>query len=235
VRISSSELRKFVLDLWNETAAFQDLRAGVSAGLAYRDIVLTNVVVMGQWTFLIADSDVTISNSDYLFLQPSGSSIVTLTNSHISEFIPRNFFGTMIFDDGLWAGTGEIIGGAPYHSMANDFVIKGSLRIEGLRELLQWKDARVTREFDVVFTDTDGDPVGEVVIRVGGQDYVTDDTGQAKFTMVFDESNYNQRTTVEAWRAGTLIARQEMDFFTETPIRLSPQTKVWLPVVFKSY
>jgi len=153
----------------------------------------------------------------------------------MSEFIPRNFFGTMIFDDGLWAGTGEIIGGAPYHSMANDFVIKGSLRIEGLREILQWKDARVTREFDVVFTDADGNPVGGVVIRIRGQDYVTDDTGQTKFTVIFDESNYNQPTTLEAWQSGTLIVRQQIDFFTQTPIRLSPEAKMFLPVVFKSY
>jgi hypothetical protein len=164
VRISDSELRKVFLDLRNETMAFHDLRAGVPASLAYRDIVLTNVVVKGQWPFTITDSDVTITNSDYLFLQPSGTSTVRLINSHMVEFIPRDFFGTMIFENGLWTNAGEIIGGVPYHSMANDFIIKGSLRMEELRENLQWKDAQVTREFDVVFTDARGNPVGGVAI-----------------------------------------------------------------------
>ena len=235
VRISNSELRKVFLDVKGDIAEFQNLRAGVRSSLTYRDIVLTDVVVMGQWPFSIRDSNVKITNSDYLFLQPSGTSTVTLTHSHMVEFIPRDFFGTMIFENGLWTEAGEIIGGVPYHSMANDFVIKGSLRIEGLRENLQWKDAQVTREFDVVFTDARGNPVGGVAIRVGGQDYVTDDTGQTKFTMIFNEANYDQPTTMEAWQSGTLIVRQEIDFFTETPIGLSPETKVFLPVVFKYY
>lgn len=235
VRLSDSELRKVFLDLRNETADFQDLRVGVPASLAYRDIVLTNIVVNGEWPFTITDSDLTITNSDYLFLQPSGSSQVRLINSHVVEFIPRNFFGTMIFENGLWTTAGEIIGGVPHHSMANDFVMEGSLRMEGLRENLQWKDAQVTREFDVVVTDVHGVPMGGVVIRVNGQDYVTDNTGKTKFNIVFDETNYNQPTALEAWHSGNLIARQWIDFFTETPIRPSPEAKVFLPVVFKKY
>jgi hypothetical protein len=221
VRISDSELRKVFLDSRNETAAFQDLRVGVPASLTYRDIVLTNVIVKGQWPFTITDADVTITNSDYLFLQPSGSSTIRLINSHMVEFIPRNFFGTMIFENGLWTTAGEIIGGVPYHSMANDFVIKGSLRMEGLRENLRWNNARVTREFDVIVTDIYGYPLSGVVIKVGGKTYVTDDTGKTKFNMIFNETNYNQPTTLEAWQSGQLIASQGIDFFTETPIRLS--------------
>ncbi len=234
VRLSDSELRKVFLDLRNATAAFQGLRVGVPASLTYRDIVLTNIVVKGQWPFTITDSDLTITDSDYLFLQPSGSSTVRLINSHMVEFIPRNFFGTMIFENGLWTNAGEIIGGVPYHSMTNDFVIEGSLKMEGLRENLRWKNARVTREFDLVVTDVHGDPLGGVVIEVGGQAYVTDDTGKTKFDIIFDETNYNQPTTLEAWQSGELIARRGIDFFTETPIRLG-LGKVYLPAVFKNY
>jgi len=235
VRISDSELRKVFLYIRNETAALQDLRVGVPVSLTHRDIVLTNVIVKGQWPFRITDADVTITNSDYLFLQPSGSSTVRLINSHMVEFIPRDFFGTMIFEKGLWTTAGEIIGGVPYHSMANDFVIKGSLRMEGLRENLQWKDARVTREFEVVVTDIHGDPASGVVIKVSSQAYVTDDAGKTKFNIIFNETNYSQPTTLEAWQSGELIARQGIDFFTETPIRLRAEAKVFLPVVFKKY
>jgi hypothetical protein len=235
VKISDSELRKVFLDIRNETAAFQDLRVGVPASLTYRDIVLTNVIVKGQWPFTITDADVTITNSDYLFLQPSGSSTVRLINSHMVEFIPRDFFGTMIFENGLWITAGEIIGGVPYHSIANDFAIKGSLKMDGLRENLEWKDAQVTREFDVVVTDVHGASVGGIVIKVNGQAYMTDDTGKTKFNIIFNETNYDQPTTLEAWQSGELIARQGIDFFTETPIRLSPKAKVFLPVVFKNY
>ena len=235
VRISDSELRKVFFHLENETAAFQDLRVGVPASLTYRDIVLTDVVVKGQWPFTMMDSDLTVTNSDYLFLQPSGSSKVRLVNSHMVEFIPRDFFGTMIFENGLWTTAGEIIGGVPYHSMENDFVIKGSLRMDGLRENLQWHDARVTREFDAVVTDRNGDPVGGAVIQVGGQDYLTDDTGHTKFNIIFVETNYDQPTNLEVWHAGELITRRGIDFFTETPVRLGPAAEIFLPVVFRNH
>ncbi len=218
VSISDSELRKVFIDVTNDTVEFQDLRVGIPSSLTYGDIILTNVVVMGQWSFTIMDSNVTITNSDYLFLQPSGWSTVKLVDSHVVEFIPRDFFGAMIFENGLWTEAGEIIGGVPYHSMANDFIIRGSLRMEGLHKNLQWESAQVTKELGVIAMDAQGEPVSGVVIKVGGEAYMTDDAGKTTFDVTFNETNYNRPTTLEAWQAGRFITRQEIDFFTETPI-----------------
>jgi hypothetical protein len=218
VRLSDSELRKVFLDITNSTAEFQGLRVGVPSSLTYRDIVLENVVVKGQWPFTIRDSTVTISDSDYLFLQPSGTATVTLHDAHMVEFIPRDFFGTMIFENSVWTTAGEILGGVPYHSTGNDFTMRGSLRMEGLRENLQWENARVTREFDVVATDVTGSPVGGLQVKVGGGTYTTDSTGRTAFDLVFTEANYNQPTSVEAWRSASLIRQWDLDFFTSTPI-----------------
>lgn len=218
VRISNSELRKVFLDLTNEDVEFKDLRVGIPSSLNYRDIMLTDVVIMGQWPFTITDSNVTISNSDYLFLQPSGQSTVTLINSHMCEFIPRDFFGTMIFENGLWTIAGEIIGGVPYHSMENDFTIKGSLKIEGVRENLRWEDAQVTREYEVIIKDENGELIKGALIKINGKTFVSDDTGQAKFSLVFDEFNYIELKNLEVWKGENLIAQKEIDFFTETPV-----------------
>lgn len=218
VRISNSELRKVFLDLTNEDVEFKDLRVGIPSSLNYRDIMLTDVIIMGQWPFTITDSNVTISNSDYLFLQPSGESTVTLINSHMCEFIPRDFFGTMIFENGLWTIAGEIIGGVPYHSMGNDFTIKGSLKIEGVRENLRWEDALVTREYDVIIKDENGELIKGALIKINGKTFVSDDTGQAKFSLVFDEFNYIELKNLEVWKGENLIAQKEIDFFTETPV-----------------
>jgi len=218
VRISNSELRKVFLDLTNEDVEFKNLRVGIPSSLNYRDIMLTEVIIMGQWPFTITDSKVTIINSDYLFLQPSGNSTVTLINSHMCEFIPRNFFGTMIFENGLWTIAGEIIGGLPYHSMDNDFTIKGSLKIEGVRENIRWKDAKVTREYKVIVKNKNGELVKGVLIKIEGKTFLSDNTGQIKFKMVFDEFNYFELKNLEAWNEGNLIANKKIDFFTETPI-----------------
>jgi len=218
VRISNSELRKVFMELTNEDAEFENLMVGIPSSLNYRDIVLTDVIIMGQWPFTITDSNVTISNSDYLFLQPSGQSTVTLINSHMCEFIPRNFFGTMIFENGLWTIAGEIIGGLTYHSMENDFTIKGSLKIEGVRENIRWEDAQVTREYNAIIKDENGELIKGALIKINGETFISDDAGQAKFSLVFDEFNYAELKNLEVWKGENLIAQKGIDFFTETPV-----------------
>ena len=218
VRISKSELRKVFIDLINKDVEFENLRVGIPSSLKYRDIELTNIIVMGQWPFTMTDSNVTISNSDYLFLQPSGQSTVSLIDSHMCEFIPRDFFGTMIFKNGLWTNAGEIIGGVPYHSMENNFTIKGSLKIEGVRENLKWKDAQVTREYDVIVKEKNGNPIKGALIKIDGKVFVSDNAGQAKFSLIFNEFNYVGLRKLEVWKGENLIAQKEIDFFTETPI-----------------
>jgi uncharacterized protein YuzB (UPF0349 family) len=195
VRISKSELRKVFIDLINKDVEFENL-----------------------WPFTMTDSNVTISNSDYLFLQPSGQSTVSLIDSHMCEFIPRDFFGTMIFKNGLWTNAGEIIGGVPYHSMENNFTIKGSLKIEGVRENLKWKDAQVTREYDVIVKEKNGNPIKGALIKIDGKVFVSDNAGQAKFSLIFNEFNYVGLRKLEVWKGENLIAQKEIDFFTETPI-----------------
>lgn len=48
-RISNSELRKVFIEIQGGSAEFRDLKVGLPTSLAYRDIVLRDVVVMGQW------------------------------------------------------------------------------------------------------------------------------------------------------------------------------------------
>ena len=218
VRISDSELRKVFIDLRNENVEFENLKVEVPSSLKYRDIELKDIIIKGQWPFTFMDSEVTIRNSDYLFLQPSGRSTITLINSHMSEFIPREFFGTMIFENSSWYDAGEIIGGEPTHAMENDFTIKGSLKMQGVRENLQWRDAQVTREYDVLISDEDGNPIEGALVKIGGKEFVSDIDGKTKFSLVLNEFNYNKPHILEATKDGKIIDEKEIDFFTETPI-----------------
>jgi hypothetical protein len=223
VRLSDSEVRKIFIDLRGDTSEFQDLKIGQPASLKYRDIILENVAASGEWGFTITDATVAFRDSNYLFLQPTGTSHLNLVNSHMVEFIPRQFSGTITFENGEWTNAGEILGDVAYHSTSNNFRMAGSLKLGAdLRTNLQWKDARVTREFEVLLTDSNGNPISQGVIKVGGQEYRTDDAGKTKFSIVFDDANYKVPTSLEAWYSGAPIARQQIDFFTESPIRLSP-------------
>src|SRR4030043_1112308 len=222
VRLSDSELRKVFIEVRNDTAEFENLKIGEPSSLKYRDIILENIVVEGEWPFTIIDANVTITDSNYLFLQPSGSSTIKLVNSHIVEFIPRAFSGTIIFKNGSWSNAGEIIGDVQYHSKSNNFTISGSLKIDdSVRTNLQWKNAQEIREFDVILTDSQGHPINSGVIKIDGEEYITDETGLTKFSLLFNDTNYNQPIILEAWYLEKLIDQQVIDFFAETPIRLN--------------
>jgi hypothetical protein len=135
------------------------------------------------------------------------------------EFIPRSFFGTMIFENSTWTTAGEIIGGTPYHSMENNFTIKGSLKIDRtVRGSLRWKDAQVTREYEVIVRDESGNPIEGALVKIDGETFISDNAGKAKFSLIFNEFNYNKPKAVEVFEGSNLIAQKEIDFFTETPI-----------------
>ena len=222
VRISNSELRKVFIDIVNDNATFHDLKVGIPSSLTYRDIELSNVTVMGQWPFTIKDSHITVNNSDYLFLQPTGNSTVTLNNSHMCEFIPRDFMGAMEFNNAMWTTAGEIIGGVAYHSMSNDFSMKGSLTIDSaVQNNLQWKDATVTREYEIHIAKKDGSPVEGAIVHVNGETAVSDSLGVAKISIRFDESNFKQQYMLKIKAPNTSEIEHTVSFFSETPIRIT--------------
>ncbi|MFX1255306.1 MAG: hypothetical protein ACFFCZ_27135 [Promethearchaeota archaeon] len=218
-RISNSELRKVFITFQNEETGLENLRVGVPSGLKYRDIELNDVIIKGQWGIELIDSNVTISNSDYLFIQISGQSNLNMIGSHMVEFIPRDFFGTITFENCTWTNAGEIIGGQPYHSMGNNFTIRGSLKISPeLKEHLQWYNASVRRIYDVFILDVDSQPIKGVSMIIDGKRFLTDDSGKAEFTLIFSETNYLKPRELEVMEEDKTIAKYTIDFFTETPI-----------------
>ena len=224
ISLSDSELRKVFIDINGETVSFENLKIDTPSNLKYRDIELNDVTITGQWPFTIENSNVTIKDSNYLFLQPSGTSNLTLINSHVVEFIPREFYGTVSFENCTWTNAGEIIGGEDYHSSSNDFTIKGSLTISPeLRQNLQWKDARVTREFTVQIFNQSGSPVPGLTLSIDGQSYTTDENGNVVFGLIFDETNYNQPTQLIISKQNQALYQEDIDFFTATPIQITVQ------------
>lgn len=219
VNISNSELRKVFIDVQGGEARFENLRIGSPSSLRLGNIELSNVTMRGQWSFTLKDANLTITGSEYLFLQPTGTSNLCLVNSHMVEFIPRDFFGTIDFTNCTWTVAGEIIGGLPYHSMENNFTIRGSLKLASeLRDNLQWKDAQVVREYDVITIDENGDPIKGALVSIEGEEFMSDDDGKSRFSLVLNGSSYDRLRRLEVFKGGILIAQKDIDFFTETPI-----------------
>lgn len=218
-RISNSELRKVFIAFQNEEKNLENMRLGVPSSLKYRDIELNDITVKGQWGITLMDSNMTISNSDYLFIQIYGQSNLNMVDSHMVEFIPRDFFGTIFFENCNWTNAGEIIGGLPYHSMENNFTIRGSLKISSeLKEHLQWHNATVKRIYDVIVLDGNSQPIKGISINIDGKTFLTDDSGKTEFTLIFNDTSYLEPRELEVIERNKTAAKREINFFTETPI-----------------
>ncbi len=223
VTISNSELRKVFIDFPKETEdlTLDNLKIGISTSLEYGKIKLDDVRITGQWGLELCDidSNITIKNSNFLFIQIGGQSNLSMIDSHMDEFIPRDFFGIINFENCNWTNAGEIIGGQPHHSMENNFTIKGSLKIfPELKEHLQWQNATVKRIFDVIVLDRNSLPIKGMLLRVDGKTILTDDNGKANFPLIFNDTSYIESRELEVIKENKIIAKREIDFFTETPI-----------------
>jgi len=220
--ISNSEFRKIFMEIIDDSATFENLKMDTPSNLEYNSITLTDIAMKGQWPFWVENSNLTLINSEYLFLQPTGNSTIYLKDSHLVEFIPRDFFGEVIFENGLWTNAGEIIGGVPYHSEANDFLIRGSLHIsDEVKDHLQFKNATVTREYTVLLKDDTDHPIQGALIKINGKEFETDETGQVLFELIFNESTYNQPQELDVIVDSIILYQEDIDFFTETPIIFS--------------
>jgi hypothetical protein len=207
VTIKDSELRKVVIELHNEKAQFANFVLETPTDFHYRNIHLKNVTVKGQWgIFLHGSSEVIVRDSDAFWTFIYDDSALTLINTHMNEFDPRNFHGHIIFENCRWDTAAEIIGN-------NDFTIKGSLEIGEIGGF-SWENSKVTRVYDVI-----GKPNTELILRKEEQTVwqgKTDESGKVSFSITFNDTNF-----YDSWglkdNIGTHI---KVGFFSTTPIKL---------------
>jgi len=207
VTIKDSELRKVVIELHDEKAEFTNFALDKSTDFNYRNIHLENVTVKGQWgIFVHGSSEVTVRDSDAFWTFIYGDSILTLINTHMNEFDPRNFHGQIIFENSQWDTAAEII-------QNNDFTIKGSLKIGEIGGF-SWEDSKVTRVYDVI-----GKPNAELILGKEGKTVwqgKTDENGKVSFGIKFDDTHF-----YDFWKLRDNLGTQiKVGFFSNTPIKL---------------
>ncbi len=205
VKIKNSELRKVVVELYDEKAEFSGFALEKPTNFNYRDISLENVIVKGQWgIFPHGSSDVIVRDSDAFWTFIYDDSKLTLINTHLNEFDPRNFRGEMIFENSRWDTAAEIIEN-------NDFTIKGSLGIGNIGGF-SWENSKVTRIYDVI-----GKPETELTLKKDNEivwSGTMDKEGRASFSLKFNDATFNDSWVLQ----DNLGRKQEVTFFSKTPI-----------------
>lgn len=214
--ISNSELNKFCLEnVLGRSLHFMGLKLNQPMSLDYGGIHLKRVSVFSEWCFFVEDSELVIEDSEGVWPFLYGKSKMILRRSHMVEFDPRRFTGTLIFENSRWTTAGEIIEG-------NDFRVQGSVSIgEKLRQSLVWFTSRVVRTFEIHVQDAQGHPVpgATVELRRGSERVTgrTDTEGKALFDLPFLDGNYSQPWELQVL-AGGKSAHKQLDFFTSTPL-----------------
>lgn len=142
VTVKNSNLNKFVFqEIKNKTTQFEGLKSETYTNLDFGSVHIENVNVYNEWGLFLRNSNVTIKDSDGIWLFPFENSKVNFVNSTMVEFDPRGFTGELNFEGGKWLYAGEIIEN-------NDFTISGTYEVDqGVRDSLVWDGSSKVKRF----------------------------------------------------------------------------------------
>lgn len=221
LRMTDSVLNKFVFQQFEGvTATFANLNLDKPTTLNYRDIHISDTTIANEWGFFGRNSNLTIRDSQGVWLWPMGSGNWRLSNGMMIEYDPRGFTGTLTFADAIWRNAGEIFADSNH-------TIEGTVRFqESLDKHLVVSDSTVTRRIPVRVLDTSGRVLKGVTIQLVRDGRAirarTDASGTATFTVAFDERNLRQPFTVSVIGKTRTIknSSRSVSFFTDTPIVL---------------
>jgi hypothetical protein len=100
--------------------------------------------------------------------------------------------------------------------------MKGSLRISpDVRDHLQWYHSLITREYDVLVQDEHAQAVRNARVEMGGIQLLTDEDGRTAIRQGFDDEDYTDLRILSLSKYGRTLGMTNIDFFTETPVRLA--------------
>lgn len=215
LELTNSEIGKFNLTIAAGTDEFTvgGLKIAEPVDFSYRNILFDDVAVTQQWGFFIFGTRRAVfedSEGVWLFVFDEVDAVLRRTT--MSEFDPRDYTGTVTFDQGNWETAAcEIIEN-------NDFTVRGSVTTrEGLRNC-SWSESTMHRVYDIQLLDAAGAAVAgaELAATRGGQTVTatTDETGGAVFTFTFDDEDRFSAWTI----TGPGDANASVDAFDSSPV-----------------
>lgn len=224
LKITDSVLNKLVIESTDKDLSFANLKIDVPTDFTYGNINVTNSIVMAQWGFFMHGGRGEFTDSEGLWFFIHDLAELSLKNSEMNEFDPRNFKGVINLEESIWKNAGEIIGN-------NDFTWRGSWFAQGFDRTiftpLIWRESIVTREFpvDVFLLNPEALHARGALIEVFDSENneieksYTDVNGRAYFSVTFHDSNFKNKFHIKVSKFGKEV-KHDINFLTPTPIVL---------------
>ena len=226
--VKDSELSQVEFELQNAIGPLRGMRTGF-----YRDweldksnvrnvdfeMRLTNVQVNLYWSLWIeGSSDLKLSDSVlFLALVPEDSRVSVVDSAitiHASEYRGSLNAKHATVTGDLWL-------------RLSSFSLTGSIQFEDSIRVGVWDSTVIEREYLVLITDLDGEPIENADVQVRDPrgrvvfEGKTDSEGKASFSLSFNDGNYRDDWTLAASVPRGWSTSQQIDFLTDTPIRIT--------------
>ena len=179
----------------------------------------SNVTIInhsGAWIHVYGSSTVAIYDTAGLsYLAPwGGEPNLVVFNSTIYDVWAENFQGHLFCDETLVSGI---------ETYESQFYVSGNFSLLGYGR--GWENSYVTRNFDVIVTNEDDQPLVDVEFRLFDQNKnlmwrgFSNSYGRANFNLTFSDNNYTDILRLEAVKE-TLSSAKNITFLSETPIMM---------------
>ena len=198
ITISNSKLNKLIIGFPDAEPAFvSDLATRQPMNFDLNNIHLVNTEIQTQWGIFMNGGPAEIINSEGLFIfMTGGDANIIVFNSEVGEIDPRNYTGTLIYENSTWLGGYEIF--------ENSHIkISGSVRMLPTVPIFD-QSSTMTRTYDVVLQDDrDVTPFNNInlsLLKNGTAVWTgtTDVEGKISFDITFDYDNAEDKWILTA-------------------------------------
>ena len=220
VTISNSRLNKLIIGYPKDEPAFlSDLVIGQPVSFDLNNIHLINTEIQTQWGIFMEGGPAEIINSEGLFIfMTGGSGDILVFNSEVGEIDPRDYTGTLIYENSTWLGGYEIFDNS-------HIKIIGNVRMLPTVPIFD-ASSTLTRTYNVVMQDDrDGTPFGNVDLTLRKDNNIiwkgiTDMEGKVNFDITFDRDNADQQWILFADTA-TFAVNKTISILISNPVTIN--------------
>ena len=237
ITISNSKLHKMLLGFPDKVpATLSNLVTREPMNFDLNNIHMINTEVQTQWGVFMEGGPANIIDSEGLFIfMTGGDADIQVFNSEGGDLDPRNYSGTLIFENSTWLGGYEIWD-------SSRIKIQGSVRMLPTVPIFD-QSSTMTRTYDVVLLDDlDESPFDNVNLTLSKNGTAiwngkTDTDGKATFDITFNYDN-NEDDWILTTDANNIKLNKAFSINTSNPVIInleleegSPQYRSVLHVV----